>query len=65
MRGEISKDEGFDDGEGNIISKVMGRDKRVCGDLFMKRSDFYDYVVLKCEGVSDYVRDYEMEELVS
>ncbi|MDU3703078.1 MAG: Stp1/IreP family PP2C-type Ser/Thr phosphatase [Staphylococcus epidermidis] len=47
------------------ITKVMGTDKRVSPDLFIKRTHFYDYLLLNSDGLTDYVRDYEIQELLS
>ena len=43
----------------------MGTDKRVSPDLFIKRTHFYDYLLLNSDGLTDYVRDYEIQELLS
>ena len=40
MTGQITKDEAFHHPQRNIITKVMGTDKRVSPDLFIKRTHF-------------------------
>ncbi|PZP91823.1 MAG: protein phosphatase [Staphylococcus epidermidis] len=32
---------------------------------FVKRTHFYDYLLLNSDGLTDYVRDYEIQELLS
>ena len=60
--GQISKEEAFNHPQRNIITKVMGTDKRVSPDLFVKRTNFYDFLLLNTDGLTDYVRDYEIQE---
>ena len=65
MTGQITEEEAFTHPQRNIITKVMGTDKRVSPDLFIKRTHFYDYLLLNSDGLTDYVRDYEIQELLS
>lgn len=62
VTGQISKEEAFNHPQRNIITKVMGTDKRVSPDLFVKRTNFYDFLLLNTDGLTDYVRDYEIQE---
>ena len=38
---------------------------QITTDLFIKRTHFYDYLLLNSDGLTDYVRDYEIQELLS
>ena len=62
ITGQITEDEAFNHPQRNIITKVMGTDKRVSPDLFVKRTHFYDFLLLNSDGLTDYVRDYEIQE---
>ena len=42
----------------------MGTDKRVSPDLFIKRLNFYDYLLLNSDGLTDYVKDNEIKRLL-
>ena len=42
----------------------MGTDKRVSPDLFIKRTHFM-IIFFELDGLTDYVRDYEIQELLS
>ena len=64
MTGQITKDEAFHHPQRNIITKVMGTDKRVSPDLFIKRLNFYDYLLLNSDGLTDYVKDNEIKRLL-
>jgi len=62
MTGQITEEEAYHHPQRNIITKVMGTDKRVSPDLFIKRLNFYDYLLLNSDGLTDYVRNYEIQE---
>ncbi|MBO1199281.1 Stp1/IreP family PP2C-type Ser/Thr phosphatase [Staphylococcus simiae] len=61
LTGQISKEEAFTHPQRNIITKVMGTDKRVSPDLFIKRLNFYDYLLLCSDGLTDYVKDNDIQ----
>ncbi|MBL7573030.1 Stp1/IreP family PP2C-type Ser/Thr phosphatase [Staphylococcus saccharolyticus] len=65
MTGQITKEEAFNHPQRNIITKVMGTDKRVSPDLFIKKTQFYDFLLLNSDGLTDYVRDYEIQEVLN
>lgn len=44
--------------------KVMGIDKCVSLDLFIKWLNFYDYLLLNLDGLIDYVKDNEIKCLL-
>ncbi|EKU50417.1 Stp1/IreP family PP2C-type Ser/Thr phosphatase [Staphylococcus massiliensis] len=55
MLGELTEEEALTHPRRNIITKVMGTDRRVSPDVFMKRTHFYDYLMLNTDGLTDYV----------
>ncbi|MCU5745750.1 Stp1/IreP family PP2C-type Ser/Thr phosphatase [Staphylococcus sp. SQ8-PEA] len=61
MSGQISEEEAFHHPQRNIITKVMGTDRRVTPDLFTKKIKFFDYLVLCTDGLTDYVRNHEIQ----
>ncbi|MBL7565443.1 Stp1/IreP family PP2C-type Ser/Thr phosphatase [Staphylococcus saccharolyticus] len=65
MTGQITKEEAFNHPQRNIITKVIGTDKRVSPDLFIKKTQFYDFLLLNSDGLTDYVRDYEIQEVLN
>ncbi|SUK82101.1 Protein serine/threonine phosphatase PrpC, regulation of stationary phase [Staphylococcus aureus] len=42
----------------------MGTDKRVSPDLFIKRLNFYDYLLLNSDGLTDYVKTMKLSVLL-
>ena len=62
MTGQITKDEAFHHPQRNIITKVMGTDKRVSPDIFTKRFNHYDFIMLNSDGLTDYVRGESIHE---
>ena len=62
MTGQITEEEAYRHPQRNIITKVMGTDKRVSPDLFIKRLNFYDFLLLCSDGLTDYVRNEEIQE---
>ncbi|HDH1211075.1 TPA: serine/threonine-protein phosphatase [Staphylococcus aureus] len=64
LTGQITPEEAFTHPQRNIITKVMGTDKRVSPDLFIKRLNFYDYLLLNSDGLTDYVKDNEIKRLL-
>lgn len=56
MTGQITEEEAFTHPQRNIITKVMGTDKRVSPDIFTKRFNHYDFIMLNSDGLTDYVR---------
>ena len=61
MIGQITEEEAFNHPQRNIITKVMGTDRRVAPDLFVKKTNFYDYLLLCTDGLTDYVRNHEIQ----
>ena len=62
MTGQITEEEAFAHPQRNIITKVMGTDKRVSPDIFTKRITYYDYIMLNSDGLTDYVRNQRILE---
>lgn len=62
LTGQITEAEAFTHPQRNIITKVMGTDKRVNPDLFVKRLNFYDYLMLNSDGLTDYVKNQEIQQ---
>lgn len=65
MTGQITEEEAFNHPQRNIITKVMGTDRRVRPDIFTKRISYYNYLLLNSDGLSDYVRNHEIETLMN
>ena len=65
MTGQITEEEAFNHPQRNIITKVMGTDRRLSADLFTQRISFYNYLLLNSDGRSDYVRNHERETLMN
>ncbi|AJC96404.1 Stp1/IreP family PP2C-type Ser/Thr phosphatase [Staphylococcus hyicus] len=55
MLGQITQEEALHHPRRNIITKVMGTDRRVNPDVFTKRIHFYQYLLLNSDGLTDYV----------
>lgn len=64
MIGQITEEEAFSHPQRNIITKVMGTDKLVSPDIFVKRFNYYDYLILNSDGLTDYVRDNQLQEII-
>lgn len=64
MIGQITEEEAFSHPQRNIITKVMGTDKLVTPDIFVKRLNYYDYLILNSDGLTDYVRDTQLQEII-
>ena len=62
MTGQITEEEAFTHPQRNIITKVMGTDKRVSPDIFTKRFNHYDFIMLNSDGLTDYVRGESIHE---
>lgn len=65
MTGQITEEEAFNHPQRNIITKVMGTDRRVSPDIFTKRISYYNYLLLNSDGLSDYVRNNEIKMLMN
>ncbi|MEB7407958.1 Stp1/IreP family PP2C-type Ser/Thr phosphatase [Mammaliicoccus sciuri] len=62
--GEITKEEAFTHPQRNIITKVMGTDKRVNPDIFYYNTKFYDYLLLNSDGLTDYLHEDDVQQIV-
>ena len=58
MTGQITEEEAFNHPQRNIITKVSP-------DIFTKRISYYNYLLLNSDGLSDYVRNHEIETLMN
>lgn len=65
MTGQITEEEAFTHPQRNIITKVMGTDKMVIPDIYIKRMKFYDYLLLNSDGLSDFVRPKIIQQQLS
>ncbi|MCJ1656535.1 Stp1/IreP family PP2C-type Ser/Thr phosphatase [Staphylococcus sp. NRL 16/872] len=65
MTGQITEEEAWSHPQRNIITKVMGTDRRVNPDVFIKRFSYYDYLLLASDGLTDYVREARILEALS
>ncbi|WP_436860700.1 Stp1/IreP family PP2C-type Ser/Thr phosphatase [Staphylococcus caeli] len=64
MIGQITPEQAFTHPQRNIITKVMGTDKLVTPDVFVKKTKFYDYLLLNSDGLTDFVRDHHIQDLL-
>jgi len=62
--GEITKEEAFTHPQKNIITKVMGTDKRVIAYVFYFNTKFYDYLLLNSDGLTDYLHENDVQEII-
>src|SRR5699024_2979215 len=62
MLGQITAEEAFTHPQRNIITKVMGTDKLVTPDIFVKKTNFYDFLMLNSDGLTDFVRNHIIQE---
>ena len=61
-KGIISEEESFDHPQKNIVTQVLGLKEKIKLDVYEKN---IDSILLLCsDGLSDYVRDNEIEEIV-
>lgn len=65
MLGEITEEKAYHHPRRHIITKVMGTDKRVTPDIFIKRTHFYDYLLLNTDGLTDYVRSEQLHTILT
>ncbi|AYU55022.1 Stp1/IreP family PP2C-type Ser/Thr phosphatase [Staphylococcus debuckii] len=65
MTGQITEEEAFTHPQRNIITKVMGTDKMVIPDVYIKRINFYDYLLLNSDGLTDFVRPNTIQTQLS
>ncbi|NWK84344.1 Stp1/IreP family PP2C-type Ser/Thr phosphatase [Staphylococcus sp. GSSP0090] len=61
MIGQITAEQAFNHPQRNIITKVMGTDKLVTPDIFVKKTNFYDYLMLNSDGLTDFVRNHQIQ----
>ena len=57
MTGQITEEEAFRHPQKNIITRVMGTDKHVTPDIYFKRINYYNYLLLCSDGLTDYIRN--------
>ncbi|WP_432720119.1 Stp1/IreP family PP2C-type Ser/Thr phosphatase [Staphylococcus shinii] len=62
MIGQITAEEAYTHPQRNIITKVMGTDRLVTPDIFVKKTKFYDYLMLNSDGLTDFVRNHKIQE---
>ena len=64
MTGQITKDEAFHHPQ-RIITKVKWEQINVFLQIYLSRELIFMYLLLNSDGLTDYVRDYEIQELLS
>ncbi|MCS4486216.1 Stp1/IreP family PP2C-type Ser/Thr phosphatase [Staphylococcus americanisciuri] len=64
MLGQITEDEAFQHPKRHFITKVMGTDKHVKPDIYTRRTNFYQYLLLNTDGLTDYVTKQELHDLL-
>ncbi|TDM07308.1 Stp1/IreP family PP2C-type Ser/Thr phosphatase [Macrococcus lamae] len=57
MAGELTKEEAARHPQRNIITKVLGTDRRVHPDIFVYETKRYDRILLASDGLTDYVEE--------
>jgi serine/threonine protein phosphatase PrpC len=62
-QGDITPQEAFDHPQRNILLKGIGVDRAVTGDVFVLKVQPSDTLLLCSDGLSDMLRDAEMEEI--
>jgi protein phosphatase len=62
MMGQITPEEAFHHPQRNIITKVMGTDKLVTPDVFVKKTKFFDYLLLNSDGLTDFTLNQAIQE---
>ena len=63
MAGELTKEEAARHPQRNIITKVLGTDKRVHPDIFFYETKHYDTIMLSSDGLTDYVPEQHIHEV--
>ncbi|MGV2874409.1 Stp1/IreP family PP2C-type Ser/Thr phosphatase [Macrococcus capreoli] len=64
MAGGLTKEEARNHPQRNVITKVMGSDKRVHPDLFEYDFDRYQYLLLSSDGLTDYLEESVIHEII-
>src|SRR5699024_82453 len=62
MIGQISGEEAFNHPQKNIIRKDLGTDTVVRQDISVKRTDFYDFILLNSVDLTDVGRNHMIQE---
>ncbi|ARJ51658.1 Stp1/IreP family PP2C-type Ser/Thr phosphatase [Staphylococcus lutrae] len=65
MLGEITEEEAFQHPRRHIITKVMGTNRFVTPDIFTKRTQFYQYLILNSDGLTDYVKAEQLHSILN
>ena len=55
MIGQITEEEAFNHPQRNYY-EGMGTDKLVSPDIFVEKTNFYDFLMLNTDGLTDYVK---------
>ncbi|WP_414052707.1 Stp1/IreP family PP2C-type Ser/Thr phosphatase [Macrococcus animalis] len=64
MAGGLTKEEARNHPQRNVITKVLGSDKRVHPDMFEYDYDRYIYLLLSSDGLTDYLEESEIHEII-
>ena len=64
MLGEITEEEAFLHPRRHIITKVMGTNRFVTPDIFTKQTQFYQYLILNSDGLTDYVKSHKIHDVL-
>ena len=63
-KGEITEEEALHHPQRNVITRVVGYYSEVECDLVTSKINFGDRLLLCCDGLTNYVRDAELKEIV-
>ncbi|MCG7419844.1 Stp1/IreP family PP2C-type Ser/Thr phosphatase [Macrococcus epidermidis] len=64
MAGGLTKEEARNHPQRNVITKVMGSDKRIHPDMFEYDFDRYDYLLLSSDGLTDYLEESYIHDII-
>lgn len=64
MAGGLTKEEARNHPQRNVITKVMGSDKRVHPDIFEYDFDRYTFLLLSTDGLTDYLEEEMIHSII-
>ncbi|MCE4956798.1 Stp1/IreP family PP2C-type Ser/Thr phosphatase [Macrococcoides caseolyticum] len=64
MAGGLTKEEAKHHPQRNVITKVIGSDKRIHPDMFEYDYDRYQYLLLTSDGLTDYLEETFIHEMI-
>lgn len=63
LAGGLTKEEAKHHPQRNVITKVMGSDKRLHPDVFVYDFNRYNYIMLTSDGLTDYVEETQIHDI--